>query len=75
MVLSAGWETYTESYCREGEPKDSLDQGTEHPTAQWTAQQIIDAPEPRELESHSMAEIIALPQVGGLHHRYTRRAA
>lgn len=91
---------------------------TEHPTAQWTAQQIIeafpfdtapkyliillnethvrrilrsyfsyyhdfrthlpldkDAPVPREQESRSMGKVIALSQVGGLHHRYTRRAA
>lgn len=33
-----------------------------------------DTPEPRDLESHSMGEVIALPQVGGLHHWYTRRA-
>lgn len=34
-----------------------------------------DAPEPREVESRSRGQVIALPQVGGLHHRYTRRAA
>jgi transposase InsO family protein len=34
-----------------------------------------DSPEPRELEPSSMGEVIALPQVGGLHHRYTRQAA
>ena len=34
-----------------------------------------DSPEPRELESCSMGEVIALSQVGGLHHRYTRQAA
>ncbi len=32
---------------------------TAHPTAEWTAQQIV----------------LELPQVGGLHHRYERRAA
>ncbi len=34
-----------------------------------------DAPEPRAIEPPESGEIIALPQVGGLHHRYMRRAA
>jgi len=34
-----------------------------------------DAPEPRERESTDEGKVIALPMVGGLHHRYTRRAA
>ena len=34
-----------------------------------------DAPEPREQESTDEGNVIALPLVGGLHHRYTRRAA
>ena len=34
-----------------------------------------DSPEPRTIEPLESGEIIALPQVGGLHHRYTRRAA
>ena len=34
-----------------------------------------DAPEPRERESTDGGKVIALPMVGGLHHRYTRRAA
>ena len=34
-----------------------------------------DAPESRERESIDEGEVIALPMVGGLHHRYTRRAA
>lgn len=35
-----------------------------------------DSPEPRETESpENGAKIIAIPHVGGLHHRYTRRAA
>jgi len=32
-----------------------------------------DAPEPREIMSRG--KIVAIPQVGGLHHRYERRAA
>ena len=34
-----------------------------------------DAPEPRTVQSPEMAEIIELPQLGGLHHRHERRAA
>ena len=34
-----------------------------------------DAPEPRKRESTDGGNVIALPMVGGLHHRYTRRAA
>jgi len=34
-----------------------------------------DAPEPRQRESTDGGKVIALPMVGGLHHRYTRRAA
>ena len=34
-----------------------------------------DAPEPREIERPTRGGIVAIPEVGGLHHRYTRRAA
>jgi putative transposase len=34
-----------------------------------------DCPEPRPVEPLNHGEIIAFPQVGGLHHRYERRAA
>jgi hypothetical protein len=34
-----------------------------------------DAPEPREREAADGGKVVALPMVGGLHHRYTRRAA
>jgi hypothetical protein len=34
-----------------------------------------DAPEPRERESADGGNAIALPMVGGLHHRYTRISA
>ena len=33
------------------------------------------APHSREIEPPERGEVIAIPQVGGLHHRYTRRAA
>jgi len=33
------------------------------------------SPTPREVEPSEDGEVIAIPQVGGLHHRYTRRAA
>ena len=34
-----------------------------------------DSPEPRLIEPREMGRVVALPQVGGLHHRYERRAA
>ena len=38
----------------------------------WLAK---DAPEPREIEPPERGEIVEIPAVGGLHHRYARRAA
>jgi hypothetical protein len=34
-----------------------------------------DAPEPRAVEKAEQGPVIAIPQVGGLHHRYQRQAA
>ena len=34
-----------------------------------------DTPEPRPIQSAEMGRVISLPEVGGLHHRYERRAA
>ena len=34
-----------------------------------------DAPEPRAMQPPEMGSVVAVPQVGGLHHRYERRAA
>jgi putative transposase len=34
-----------------------------------------DSPEPRAIQPPGMASIVAVPQVGGLHHRYERQAA
>jgi putative transposase len=34
-----------------------------------------DAPEPRAVEPPERGHVVAIPQVGGLHHRYQRRAA
>ena len=38
-------------------------------------EQVLTAPEFRTPESADGGKVIALPLVGGLHHRYTRRAA
>ena len=32
------------------------------------------SPVPREVEPRSEGEVVAIPHVGGLHHRYTRAA-
>jgi len=34
-----------------------------------------DSPEPRPIQAVEMGRVVAVPQVGGLHHRYERRAA
>jgi putative transposase len=34
-----------------------------------------DSPEPRAIQPPGMGSVVAVPQVGGLHHRYERRAA
>ena len=34
-----------------------------------------DAPKPRDIQSFGSGEIVQIPEVGGLHHRYERRAA
>ena len=34
-----------------------------------------DSPEPRAMQPPGMGSVVAVPQVGGLHHRYERRAA
>ena len=34
-----------------------------------------DAPEPRPVHPLELGAVVAIPQVGGLHHRYERRAA
>lgn len=34
-----------------------------------------DSPEPRPIQAPDAGRIIAIPEVGGLHHRYERRAA
>jgi len=34
-----------------------------------------DAPEPRPVQPGELGRVVAIPQVGGLHHRYERRAA
>jgi hypothetical protein len=33
-----------------------------------------DSPEPRSIQPEHMGRVVALPQIGGLHHRYERRA-
>jgi putative transposase len=34
-----------------------------------------DAPNPRTIQSPALRHIVQIPEVGGLHHRYERRAA
>jgi hypothetical protein len=58
---------------------------TDTPTAQWTAQEIVEAfpwdtapryvLRSRPIEPPERGTIIPIPEVGGLHHRYVRHAA
>jgi hypothetical protein len=43
----------------------------------WRTHLVLekDAPDPRAVEPPDHGRIVALPLVGGLHHRYVRRAA
>jgi hypothetical protein len=34
-----------------------------------------DSPEPRKVQPPELGQVVAVPQVGGLHHRYERRCA
>ncbi|MCJ7831954.1 MAG: hypothetical protein MUP92_00715 [Actinobacteria bacterium] len=34
-----------------------------------------EGPDPRSVEPPEMGDVVAIAQVGGLHHRYTRRLA
>jgi putative transposase len=34
-----------------------------------------DAPEPRRVQRCDEGQVVSMPEVGGLHHRYERRAA
>jgi hypothetical protein len=34
-----------------------------------------DTPEPRPVHAAALGAVVAIPQVGGLHHRYERRVA
>ena len=36
---------------------------------------VKDAPEPRPVHAPERGTVVAIPQVGGLHHRYERRTA
>ena len=45
---------------------------------QWSRTHLAlgkDAPESRAVEPPEQGRVVAIPQVGGLHHRYQRRAA
>ncbi|MGA2450986.1 MAG: integrase [Polyangiaceae bacterium] len=48
------------AYCNEDRPHMSLDS---------------DAPVAREFEPRELGKVVALPRVGGMRHRYVRRAA
>jgi hypothetical protein len=48
------------------------------PSSQWPKDAGAlgkDSQAPREVEPPDRGEIVAIPEAGGLHHRYTRRAA
>ena len=45
------------------------------PLESGTERQRWEAPDPRVAHQRDPGEVISLPEVGGLHHRYERRAA
>ena len=45
-----------------------------HQTRPYLALEM-DAPEPRPIQGPDLGRVVAMPEVGGLHHRYERRAA
>jgi hypothetical protein len=45
------------------------------PTLRFQVLYVKDSPEPRSVQPEPMGRVVALPQVGGLHHRYERRVA
>ena len=52
-------------------PKDLLQDGR----ARTHLALAKDAPEPRSVHRFELGEVVAIPEVGGLHHRCVRRAA
>jgi len=46
-----------------------------YPSARTHLSLAKDTPEPRAVEPPEQGRVVAIPQVGGLHHRYQRRAA
>ena len=76
-----GWENFPEIIKTPAGIQRALEHCDGHPDfetafASWLeAAQPESAPEPRAIQPPEMGSVVALPQVGGLHHRYERRAA
>lgn len=73
---SQSWRTFLRNHGRTSSPSTSLFV----PTATFRVLYVFlvldkDAPEPRRREPIEGGKVLALPMVGGLHHRYTRRSA
>jgi hypothetical protein len=58
---SQTWRTFLTNHCYHG--------------ARTHLSLAKDAPTPRRVQAITEGEVIAFPEVGGLHHRYERRAA
>jgi hypothetical protein len=68
----------TDHHCctpRYGEGNDSARTGNARPGTPDSGNLSKDAPESRAIQANELERIVQIPQLGGLHHRYERRAA
>ena len=78
--LLACWSSRKCAECRAASGLDSLQFAVGGTLATYLGSRTHlsldkDSPEPRVVQPCELGTVVELPQVGGLHHRYERRAA